>query len=411
MVNKNIELEKLFDDPLLSSIEQEDVSLFDVPEILKKSEKEKPDYVAKRVPCLNFSAYEDGFRKVHQELKSGKRSVKQLKKTQSLQAGSYYITGGVLLYLEHIGELQQKDKRKKKDARTRCIFENGTESDIYLDSLRKSITTDGYLVTESMDITTNFLQSQFGINSDDVQDGWIYVLSSLSDNPKIKNQKNLYKIGFSTIPVEQRIKNAQTDATYLMDKVKIEVSWKTFNMNTQKFESLIHQFFSAVQFNFLIKDKSGVKKKAREWYIVPMDIIETVINRFIDKSIVNYRYNPSLESLEYIEPGKEDNKPKFDTTGLKVLALNIKKIYFDEILAGNKDIEFRELKQTTLNKYTWVSNEDGKRYLKKYDAIRFYVGYNKDRASALVEVVDTTYDSKRRIVEYHLGKVLEKNYV
>lgn len=409
MKNKNKELEDLFNDPLLSSIEQEDLSLFSVPKVLKKSANNRPDYIAQRVPCLNFSDYVSGFKKVHLDLKTGKRNVKQLTKAQSLQAGSYYITGGVLLYLEHIGKLEPKEKRKKKDARTRCIFENGTESDIYLDSLRKSITSDGYVVTESFETNDEFFNSNFGVTDKDVKDGWIYVLSSLSENPEIKNQKNLYKIGYSTIPVKQRIANAQSDPTYLMDKVKIVQTWETYNMNTHKFETLIHKFFSAVQFNFTIINPDGTKEKAREWFVVPLPIIETVINRFIDKSIVNYRYNPSLESLEYIDNENKEVKTKFDTTGLKVLTLNIKKIFFDEIMKGEKDIEFRELKQTTLNKYTWLSNDDGKRYLKKYDVIRFYVGYNKDRESALVEIVDTTYDSKSRFVEYHLGKVLEKN--
>ena len=172
---------------------------------------------------------------------------------------------------------------------------------MYLDTLRKSITTDGYVITESSDTNATFLESKYNVTSDDVEDGWIYVLSSLSENPEIKDQKNLFKIGFSINPVEKRIANAQSDPTYLMDKVKIEASWKTYNMNTQKFENLIHQFFSAVQFNFIVKDKEGKKFKTLEWYIVPISIIETVINRFIDKSIVNYRYNPSLESLELID--------------------------------------------------------------------------------------------------------------
>lgn len=401
------ELEKLFDDPLLQNIEKEDLGLFDVPDNLKKSTKDQPDYVAQRVPCTNFSDYESGFKQVHLELKFGKRSIKQLTTAQSLKADSYYITSGVMLYLEHIDELVEKKKSKKRDARTRCIFENGTESDIYLDTLRKSITTDGYIITESIDTTVSFLESKYNVTSDDVQDGWIYVLSSLSENPEIKNTKNLFKIGFSVNPVEKRIANAQNDPTYLMDKVKIEASWKTFNMNTQRFEDLIHQFFSAVQFNFIVKDKAGNKFKTLEWYVVPLSIIETVVNRFIDKSIVNYRYNPSLESLEFIDK-KEEDKSKFDTSGMKILSLIIKKVWFDEIMSGRKKIEYRELKQTTLNKYTWVSNEDGKRYLKKYDAIRLYVGYNKNRESALVEIVDTTYDADGQTVEYHLGEVLEK---
>ena len=108
------ELKKLFEDPLLQNIEKEDLSLFEVPENLKKSTKDSPDYVAQRVPCANFSDYEPGFRQVQQELKSGKRSIQQLKTSQSFKSGSYYITSGVMLYLEHIDELVEKKKRKKK---------------------------------------------------------------------------------------------------------------------------------------------------------------------------------------------------------------------------------------------------------------------------------------------------------
>ena len=40
-----------------------------------------------------------------------------------------------------------------------------------------------------------------------------------------------------------------------------------------------------------------------------------------------------------------------------------------------------------------------------YDALRLFVGYHKDRESALVQVVDTTYSNG--VVEYHLGMILE----
>ena len=71
-----------------------------------------------------------------------------------------------------------------------------------------------------------------------------------------------------------------------------------------------------------------------------------------------------------------------------------------------KKIEYRELKQATLNKYTYVDDEDGKRYLRRYDALRLYVGHNKDGESALVQVTDITYNEG--VVEYHLGLILEK---
>ena len=59
------ELEELFNDPLLDEIGKEDLSLFNVPESLKATDKDKPDYVARRVKCENFADYEAGFIKVH----------------------------------------------------------------------------------------------------------------------------------------------------------------------------------------------------------------------------------------------------------------------------------------------------------------------------------------------------------
>ena len=74
-------------------------------------------------------------------------------------------------------------------------------------------------------------------------------------------------------------------------------------------------------------------------------------------------------------------------------------------MSGEKTIEYRQLKQTTMNKYTYIDSEDNKRYLRRYDALRLYVGYDKNRESALVEVTDITYNEG--VVEYHLGNILE----
>lgn len=79
---------------------------------------------------------------------------------------------------------------------------------------------------------------------------------------------------------------------------------------------------------------------------------------------------------------------------MKVLNLIIRQKYFDAILAGRKVQEFREVRPTTIKKLLQldeegyeVEDEDGNAQPIKYDAIQFYVGYNKDRDSALVEVV------------------------
>lgn len=119
---------------------------------------------------------------------------------------------------------------------------------------------------------------------------------------------------------------------------------------------------------------------------------------------------------------------------MKVLTLIIKQKYFDAILSGRKAQEFREIRPTNERKYVQL-DEKGYAILDendncipiKYDAIRFYVGYQKDRDTALVEVqsayteilVDEkgkpiVYDYEgedywaERVV-YNLGKILEHN--
>ena len=278
-----------------------------------------------------------------------------------------------------------------------------------LRSLGKALFIDGYTVQESVAGTEEVFQSHFGVKDADIQDGWIYVLRSLSEDSGIKGVADLYKIGFSTTPVEERIKNAEYDPTYLMGKVKIVASWKTYNMKTHQFETIIHKFFSAAQFHVKVQDINGLMFTPKEWFVVPLKIIEAAVEKIIDGSIVNFQYNRSMQMLEERPKHTAKEKPvsQIDTTGWAILSLNIKQIYFDLIVSGEKKEEYRELKQSKLNMYTWLDEAENKRYLRRFDALRLYVGYKRDRASALVEVVNTEYDSDARIVVYRLGKVLE----
>ena len=118
---------------------------------------------------------------------------------------------------------------------------------------------------------------------------------------------------------------------------------------------------------------------------------------------------------------------------MKVLNLIIRQKYFDAILAGRKVQEFREVRPTTIKKLLQLDEEgfeiedaDGNAQPIKYDAIQFYVGYNKDRDSAHCEIfVDEnnepiTYEHGRdkdgnplvwvaEQVVFDLGKVLSHN--
>jgi len=291
------ELEEIFDDPLLK-ISEEEESLFDIPQDMRRViAKKKPDYVAQHKLCENFEDYKPLFAKVHQELKEGRRSLVRISKTATLAVGRFYYVAGQMLLLEQIGELK-RSSNFLPDARTRCIYENGTESDILLQTLRKNVVGDGYAISELQEESDSRFFSDADIATDDNITGYIYVLSSLSDDPAVKAEKNLYKIGFTTNSVEQRIANAENEPTYLMAPVKIVATYKVVNLNSQKFEDLVHQLLKAVQYQVVVYDEKGIAHQPQEWFVVPLPVVDVIIKKIMDGTIVGYTYNPRLECLE-----------------------------------------------------------------------------------------------------------------
>ena len=291
------ELEAIIDDPLLK-LNAEEQSLFDMPQDMRRViAKKKADYVAQHVLCEDFENYKSLFVKVHRELREGKRSLMRINKTATLAAGRFYIVSGQMLLLEQIGELK-RSSNFLPDARTRCIYENGTESDILLQTLRKSVVGDGYAISELQEETDSHFFSNSDIATDAHVTGYIYVLSSLSDDPAVKAEKNLYKIGFTTNDVEQRIANAENEPTYLMAPVKIVATYKVVNQNSQMFEDLVHQLLMAVQYQVVVYDEKGIAHQPQEWFVVPLPVVDVMIKKIMDGSIVGYAYNPQQECLE-----------------------------------------------------------------------------------------------------------------
>lgn len=398
------ELEELFDDPLLD-ISSKEASLFSIPEDMRKvmESKKQPDYVAQHKRCDDFHLYQPLFRQVHDDLKRGKRSLIRVTKTASMEAGGFYIVSGQMLYLDRVDELE-KAVNGTLDGRTRCIYENGTESDILLQTLRKNVVSDGYAITpKSEDIEQSFFSTE-DIGDEDLVTGYIYVLRSLSENPTIASQDNLYKIGFSTTAVEERIANAANEPTYLMAPVEIVASYKVVNLHSQRFEDMIHQILKPVQFHLTVFDHNGVEHHPKEWFVVPLNVVDVIIEKILDGSIVDYTYNATMGCLERVVTR---NTPTFRTEGLKVLTLCVRKALFESYARGLDTIHRIALKQSNVGKYTYIDESDGKRYLRRYDAIRFFEGYTKEERNALIEVADIVYADG--FVEFHLGAVLEKS--
>ena len=289
-------VDDILENDVLGLLDDGPDNIFDLKNIPK--EKNKTDFVARRKPCKNFKDYDAKFKEIQKEIKEGKRKL-IIHKEHHLKEGRYFVLDGILLFLEKIDDPIIKEfndktqgKRKRLDPRIRCIFENGMESNMYLRSLGKELYNNGSTVIQSNEEAFKQFNEGFSpITDEDEATGNIYVLSSLSEKPEIQSIKDLYKIGFSTTSVEERIENAENETTFLMAPVKIVSSYKTFNLNPQKFEDLIHQVFSNRRLDIKVADKEGNLKQPKEWYIVPIRVIEQAIELIINKQIQNYKFD------------------------------------------------------------------------------------------------------------------------
>ena len=289
-------VDDILENDVLGLLEDDSENIFNIKNIPKK--KAKTDFVARRKPCKDFSKYEDNFKLVQSEIKRGNRKLIIFKENH-LKEGRYYILDGILVYLEKIEEKKIKifnDKaqgsRNRVDPRTKCIFENGLESNMYLRSLQKELYNNGSTIIQSNEDDLLKFDEGFGkIDEKDKLTGNIYILSSLSEKPEIKSIKDLYKIGYCTTSIEKRIENADKDPTFLMAPVKIVSSYKIFNLPAQKFESLVHSFFYERCLDIKIADKTGSYKKPKEWYIVPIRAVEQSIELIINNEIQNYKFD------------------------------------------------------------------------------------------------------------------------
>lgn len=302
-------LEEILDDDDVGLLElDEDVSIHTFKYIPKQEDRARTDFVAQRKPMSEkeFAKYELMFQEVHRDLKSGIRKMQEVKDVeQSILKDRYYLLDGILLFVEDIDFGREDDNLKestksRKDGRTSVIFENATKSNMLYRSLTKQLYKSGKLITLPNDEWEEDLFKSAGfVFEEDVQSGWIYILKSKSKNPKIAELKDLYKIGFSKSKVQDRIKNASKEATYLFADVEIVEKYKCYNLNTHNFENLIHRFFGSSCLNIDIFNDKKQRITPREWFVVPLPIIREVIDLIISGGIVNYKYDLQHRKLVF----------------------------------------------------------------------------------------------------------------
>lgn len=282
----------------------DDLEIFRLKNVTERAEA---IVLAQRTPMQekDFVEYEKMFQQVHRDIKAGKRILKQARDIeQHLHEGKFYVIDGVLVYLKEAKEAREnienlsKETARRKDFRTVTIFENGTYSTMLYRSLGKQVQKNGRIVSEIGEYAQNsFFQSDETLSEEDCQSGWIYVVRSKSTNPNIAGVKDLYKIGFSTVPVRDRVANAKNEATYLFADVEIVGSYACYNVPTMIIEQLLQRFFAKVCLDVDVFADNGQRITPREWFVVPRDVIDEAIQLIINRSILNYMYDSKRKEI------------------------------------------------------------------------------------------------------------------
>lgn len=288
------------EDPLLSG--PADV-IFDLkhvadPAVVKVN---TPDEIAKRRPCPDFERFGPIFAEIKEDLKSGRRYTKRFESAESIVPGAVFILNGIISYVASVDERQRRGK--DYNGRIRVIFDNGTEANYLWRSFARAFYEDenGLQILESTPTVRGPLFGGAGHISgplftgepdkDEFGEvkGTVYIVESLSEDPNIIALKGrLYKIGFTTQPLEKRLADVEKDPTFLCAKVQVRATYET-NFSPRKLEKLLHQFFAHA--NLQLEVVLGRPVVPKEWFVVPLDLVEEGVRRILDRSIINYRYD------------------------------------------------------------------------------------------------------------------------
>jgi len=259
------------------------------------AERMAAEEVANRQRCEDFESFEPLFVRVQEELDAGIRQSRPFELKAEIQQGSWFIVGGQKAYVAEAGEVFTTP-HGRTDARLRVIFDNGTESNMLMRSLQRALNKDdaGRRITEAVAGPLFAGEAKEG----DQSAGTIYVLRSKSNHPLVAaNRELVHKIGVTNLNVAQRIAGARLQPTFLMADVKIVATYELYNINRTKLENLIHRVFSPAKFDVEVKDRFGHAVTAREWFLVPLFVINEAIEKIRDGTITGYVYNPDRAAL------------------------------------------------------------------------------------------------------------------
>jgi hypothetical protein len=289
--------ESMDDDELLAELEGAagNAAITELRHVRTAADKRAAEDIANRERCEDFDRFKPLFQQVQQDIEIGVRQTRPFELKAEIRPGSWFVVGGQKAYVAEMGEIFS-NAQGRTDARLRVIFDNGTESNLLMRSLQRALHKDdaGRRITDP--VAGPLFADRNG--EGDQASGTIYVLRSRSDNPTVvANRDVLHKIGVTGGDVAKRIANAKLDPTFLLADVEIVATYELYNINRTRLENLIHRIFDPARLDIEIKDRFGNPVIPREWFLVPVFVINEAVERIKDGTITAYTYDPKAAAL------------------------------------------------------------------------------------------------------------------
>ncbi len=283
----------------LAGLDDPAADLSELRHVRSRAEIRAAEEIGSRQPCLEFEIYRPLFKAVQEHLQKGiRRTIPFAAQNNHVRTGDFFILGGQMVYIADMGEITPTSEGP--NARLRAIFANGTESNMLMRSLQNALYKDeaGRRVAEA-DAGPLFAAAA---EDGELASGTVYVLRSKSDLPEIAaNRELIHKIGVTGGDVERRIANAKVEPTFLLADVEVVTTYVLYHIDRTKLENLLHRFFAPGRLEITITDRFGKPVSPREWFQVPLFVIDEAIERIRDGSITDYRYDPSRAELVRID--------------------------------------------------------------------------------------------------------------
>ena len=272
--------------------------------VRSNAERSAADEIAAATRCEDFATFKPRFEQVQADLDAGTRTtrpfVRDLGMSKAdIKQGEFFIVGGQIAYVASVGD-PIAAPNGEVDARLRVVYSNGTESNLLLRSLQRALYKDegGRRVSEP---TAGPLFGDRGgaeDESDRLPTGTLYVLRSRSTHPTITAHRELiHKIGITGGKVETRIAGAADDATYLLADVDVIATYTLHDVHPSRLEALIHRVLNRVRYDVEIPDRFGKPVRPREWFLVPLAIINELVDRIGDGTLAGMIYDPKTARL------------------------------------------------------------------------------------------------------------------